>query len=178
MKYFEKMKGVTKSPPRVNLTEMCLSWAGAFAGIAAVGLIHHLVVRGFDLALMFGPWGASAALLFGAPKSPLAQPRNVIGGHLMSAAIGVAMFKLFPDLPVLAASLAVSTAIAAMHGTKTLHPPAGATALIAVIGDAKIHSLGFVYAAAPVGIGSVLLVLVALLFNNIPANRRYPEFWL
>lgn len=178
MKYFQKMKGVTKSPPRVNLPEMCLSWLGAFVGIAAVGLIHYLLAKGSDLALMFGPWGASAALLFGAPKSPLAQPRNVIGGHVLSAAIGVAIFKVFPDLTVLAAALAVATAIAAMHGTKTLHPPAGATALIAVIGDAKIHSLGFVYALAPVGLGSVILVLVALVFNNIPATRRYPEFWL
>ena len=77
----------------------------------------------------------------------------------------------------LASSLAVSTAIAIMHATKTLHPPGGATALIAVIGRNKIHNLGFLYAVVPVGVGVVIMLIVALIVNNIPKNRRYPEYW-
>jgi len=65
-----------------------------------------------------------------------------------------------------------------MHLTRTLHPPAGATALMAVIGDRDIHALGFLYPITPVALGAVMLLLVGLLFNNIPKNRRYPEFWL
>jgi CBS-domain-containing membrane protein len=64
-----------------------------------------------------------------------------------------------------------------MHATKTLHPPAGATALIAVMGGEKIHQLGYLFAVMPVGVGVMILLAVALLFNNIPRNRRYPEFW-
>ena len=75
------------------------------------------------------------------------------------------------------ANMAVATAIAAMHLTKTLHPPGGATALIAVIGGDKVHALGFVYAAAPVGLGALLMLVIALLINNIPDTRRYPEVW-
>lgn len=80
--------------------------------------------------------------------------------------------------PWLAASLAVSTSIAVMHATKTLHPPGGATALIAVIGSEKIHALGFFYVLVPVASGALLMLAVALLVNNIPGTRRYPEFWI
>ena len=78
----------------------------------------------------------------------------------------------------MAAAFAVSTAIAAMHMTRTLHPPGGATALIAVIGGDSVHQLGYIYALVPAGLGALVLLVVALLVNNIPANRRYPEFWL
>jgi CBS-domain-containing membrane protein len=64
-----------------------------------------------------------------------------------------------------------------MQLTKTLHPPGGATALIAVVGGEQIHRLGLLYILAPVGLGALLLLLVALLVNNIPSTRRYPEFW-
>jgi len=74
--------------------------------------------------------------------------------------------------------MAVSTAIAAMHLTRTLHPPGGATALIAVIGSPKIHALGYLYVLVPATLGAILLLLVGLLVNNIPESRRYPENWL
>lgn len=178
MTYFSKMKGTTKSPPGVGIAEIGLSWLGAFIGIAAVALAESQVLEGTDLALMFGPFGASAVLVYGAIKSPLAQPRNLVGGHVVSAIVGVAAFKIFQAHPVLAATIAVATSIAIMHATKTLHPPGGATALIAVIGGEKVHSLGFLYAVMPVAAGSLILLVVALLFNNIPKTRRYPQFWL
>ena len=74
-------------------------------------------------------------------------------------------------------SFAGIAAVAAMHATKTLHPPGGATALIAVIGSQKIHNLGYLYVLIPAGIGPFIMLTVALLVNNIPKNRRYPEFW-
>ncbi len=78
----------------------------------------------------------------------------------------------------MASSVAVATAIAIMHATKTLHPPGGATALIAIIGSDKIHSLGYLYTIIPVGLGAVIMLVVALLVNNIPKSRRYPDFWV
>ena len=178
MTFLEKMKGSSQSPPRVSTSEMLLSWLGSFLGIAAVALLNYQLLDGSDLVMIIGSFGASAVLIYGAIRSPLAQPRNLIGGHVISAVIGVAIYRILPETPWLASSLAVSTAIAAMHATKTLHPPGGATALIAVIGTEKIHSLGFLYALVPVGIGAAIMLLVALIFNNIPKHRRYPEFWI
>ena len=177
-KYFSKMKGSTKSPPAVNLSEVGLSWIGAFLGIAAVAYINYNTLEETDLAMIIGSFGASAVLIYGAIKSPLAQPRNLIGGHVFSAIIGVACYQMLNEYMWLASSVAVATAIAFMHITKTLHPPGGATALIAVIGSEKIHNLGFLYAIIPSGLGAIIMLLVALIVNNIPKTRRYPEFWI
>ena len=172
------MKGTTRgSPPRVSRTEIMWSWIGAFLGIAAVAWANHYFFTGTDLSLMLGSFGASAVLVYGAVRSPLAQPRNLMGGHIFSAIVGVTCWKLFHQYPWLAEAMAVSTAIALMHATRTLHPPGGATALIAVIGSAKIHNLGFWYVLMPATVGPLILLVVALLVNNIPASRRYPEIW-
>ncbi|MBW1608864.1 MAG: HPP family protein [Deltaproteobacteria bacterium] len=128
--------------------------------------------------MIIGSFGASAVLIYGAIRSPLAQPRNLIGGHFISAIIGVTMYNLLHNHIWVAAAVAVATAIAVMHATKTLHPPGGATALIAVIGSQKIHHLGYLYAIIPAGSGAVIMLVVALLINNIPKSRRYPEFWI
>lgn len=176
--YFCKMKGITKSPPMVSLSEIAWSWIGAFLGIAAVAYVHFNRLEGSDLVMVIGSFGASAVLIYGAIKSPLAQPRNLIGGHVLSAIIGVACYQWLGPHMWIASSVAVATAIALMHATKTLHPPGGATALIAVIGSDKIHDLGYLYAVVPVGLGALIMLVVAVLVNNIPKNRRYPEFWI
>jgi CBS-domain-containing membrane protein len=176
--YFEKMKGTIKSPPRVSIPEIIWSWIGAFFGIAAVAYINFSIIEKTDLVMVIGSFGASAVLIYGAIKSPLAQPRNLIGGHIFSAIIGVASYQLLHPNIWLAGAVAVATAIAFMHATKTLHPPGGATALIAVIGSEKIHNLGYLYAVMPAGLGAIIMLVVALLVNNIPKSRRYPEFWL
>lgn len=177
MEFLKKMKGNGQSPPGVSSVEVLWSWLGSFLGIAAVSLIHYKILRQTDLMMVIGSFGASAVLIYGAIRSPLAQPRNLIGGHVLSAIVGVTAFQLFSQHPWLAASLAVSTSIALMHLTKTLHPPGGATALIAVIGSDGIHSLGYLYAFIPVALGASIMLLVALIVNNIPENRRYPESW-
>lgn len=176
--YFGKMRGSTHgSPPRVGNGEILWSWIGAFLGIASVAWVNRFFFEGLDLSLMIGSFGASAVLLYGAVRSPLAQPRNLIGGHVLSAIVGVLCWKFLGEHLWLAESLAVATAIAVMHATRTLHPPGGATALIAVIGSPEIHKLGFLYVIFPAMIGPLILLAVALLVNNIPASRRYPEVW-
>ncbi|MBF0516460.1 MAG: HPP family protein [Nitrospirae bacterium] len=176
--YFEKMKGTSKSPPMASISEIIWSWIGAFCGIGAVAFINFNVLDGVDRVMMIGSFGASAVLLYGAPKSPLAQPRNLIGGHILSAVIGAASYQVFHSQMWLASAAAVATAIALMHATRTLHPPGGATALIAVISGNNIHALGFSYALMPVGAGAAVMLVVAIIVNNIPRSRRYPEFWL
>ncbi|MEJ2386194.1 MAG: FimV/HubP family polar landmark protein [Chromatiaceae bacterium] len=176
--YFRKMRGTTRgSPPRVSSSEMVWSWIGAFFGIGAVALLNQLFFVGTDLTLVIGSFGASAVLVYGAIRSPLAQPRNLVGGHVLSAVVGVVTWKLLQHDPSLAEAVAVATAIALMHATKTLHPPGGATALIAVIGSKKIHDLGFFYCLMPATVGPLILLAVAVLVNNIPNSRRYPETW-
>ena len=178
MSYMRKMRGTTTSPPRVSLQEVAWSWIGSFLGIAVVALIHYNFLIRSDLVMIIGSFGASAVLIYGAIKSPLAQPRNLVGGHVISAVIGVACFQLLGGHMWLAAAVAVATAIAVMHLTKTLHPPGGATALIAVIGSENIHALGYLYAVLPAGTGAVAMLAVALAVNNIPRTRHYPEFWV
>jgi CBS-domain-containing membrane protein len=177
--YLDKMRGSTRgSPPRVSNSEILWSWIGAFLGIGAVAWLNQSYLSGTDVTLMIGSFGASAVLVYGAVRSPLAQPRNLVGGHVISAFVGVTAWTLLHPVPWLAAAVAVATAIAAMHLTRTLHPPGGATALIAVIGSQQIHDLGYLYVLVPVTVGSLLLLLVALLVNNVPELRRYPETWL
>jgi CBS-domain-containing membrane protein len=177
MSYFAKMTGGGQGPPAVRMGEVAWSWLGSFLGIAAVGIINNSLLDQTDLVMVIGSFGASAVLIYGAIKSPLAQPRNLVGGHVLSALVGVAFYQLVPQTAWLAGSLAVSTAIALMHLTKTLHPPGGATALIAVIGGPKIHALGFWYALVPAGAGALIMLVIALAMNNIPRTRRYPEYW-
>lgn len=176
--YLRKMRGGDRgSPPRVGNAEVAWSWLGAFVGIATVAGIGQTVLAGLDLTLMLGSLGASAVLLYGTPRSPFAQPRNLVGGHLLSAIVGVLCWRALHPYPGLAAALAVSTAIAAMHLTRTLHPPGGATALIAIIGSREIHDMGFLYVLVPGTLGPLILLIVALVVNNLPASRRYPETW-
>ena len=177
MEYFAKMRGNGQAPPRVSLAEVWWSWIGSFAGITAVALLHYRLIDPQGLVLLIGSFGASAVLIYGAIRSPLAQPRNLIGGHVLSALLGVTAFQWFGDQTWLAAAIAVSTAIALMHLTRTLHPPGGATALIAVIGGDSVHRLGYLYVLMPAASGALVMLLVALAINNIPKNRRYPEFW-
>lgn len=175
--FFEKMRGGGQSPPRVNLAEIGWSWLGSVLGISLVALLHYRFLDTLGLSLLIGSFGASAVLIYGAVRSPLAQPRNLLGGHVLSALVGVTAQMLVGGEPILAASMAVATAIALMHLTKTLHPPGGATALIAVIGGPSIHELGYFYVLLPVALGAIAMLTVALLINNLAPTRRYPEFW-
>lgn len=172
------MKGMTRSPKGVGISEVFWSGLGAFLGIYAVGWLAAEQVGALDRMMLIGSFGASAVLIYGAITSPLAQPRNLLGGHIISALIGVAVYQVLGENPALAAGVAVSFAIIAMQLTKTLHPPGGATALIAVIGSPQVHELGYLYAIVPVGLGALVMLVIALLVNNIPRSRRYPAFWV
>ncbi len=157
------------------------TFLGAFIGIGAIGVIQGGHFGEMDNVFLIGSFGASAVLIFGATNSPLAQPRNLIGGHLVSALVGVTIHKLVPHELWLSSALAVSLSIVCMQISKTMHPPGGATALIANIGSEKIKNLGYQYVISPVGTGVFILLLVALIVNNIPKHRDYPYqkkgFW-
>lgn len=142
-----------------------------FVGVV---LTTAAAVKGTDATLILGSFGASAVLLYGAPAAPFSQPRNVIGGHILSAGLGASSAAVLP--PEVAAPAAVSLSLMAMMGTKTVHPPAGGTALIAVMGGAHIQQLGLFY-VAPAGLGACVLVGTAAAINRA-AGRQYPQQWL
>lgn len=118
-----------------------------------------------------GSFGASAVLAYGAPQAPFPQPRNIIGGHCISAIVGVSVYLLLGDAGIFACPLAVSLAIVAMQLTGTVHPPGGATSLIAVIGGSTIHDLGYWYILCPVALGAFIMVTVAWIVNNLSGER-------
>lgn len=164
-----------KVQSRMSKTQIFWSWIGAFTGISLLSLITSFALEGTGMTLVIGSFGASAVLIYGAVDSPLAQPRNLLGGHILSALVGVIAFQLFSEQIWLAAPFAVATAIAIMQLTNTLHPPGGATALIAVIGGEQVHNLGYIYVFFPVATGAVSMLFVALLVNHVAPGRVYPK---
>ncbi len=158
----------------VNFKEHFWSFIGTFAGIGLIAFFQSQLLPNSENVFLIASFGASSVLVYGAIQSPLAQPRNLIGGHLISALIGVTVYKLIPDIIWLTAPLSVGLSIVFMQITKTLHPPGGATALIAVIGSEKIIKLGYMYVICPVFTGSLILLFTALIFNNMTSYRRYP----
>lgn len=158
----------------VDYREHFWAFVGSFAGIGAIAFYQSHLFTVHDNLFLIGSFGASSVLVYGVIQSPLAQPRNLIGGHLISALIGVTIHTLCPDIIWLTAPLAVSLSIVLMQITKTLHPPGGATALIAVIGSEKITELGYFYVISPVLTGSMILLITAIVFNNMTPNRKYP----
>ncbi|MGO1243257.1 MAG: HPP family protein [Sphingobacterium sp.] len=159
----------------VDPREHFWSFIGAFFGILCIALLQSINLPAIENVFLIGSFGASSVLVYGAIDSPLAQPRNLIGGHVVSAFVGVTIGQFFPDLIWLKAPAAVALCIVAMQVTRTLHPPGGATALIAVAGGTKIFELGYWYVLSPVLTGTTILFLVALIFNNITNKRHYPS---
>ena len=158
----------------VDFNEHLWTFFGSFAGIGLIGLLQSYYLPASDNLFLVGSFGATSVLIYGVINSPLAQPRNVIGGHLISATVGVTFNYLCPH-SWFAAALAVSVSIVMMQVTKTLHPPGGATALIAIIGSERIKSLGYLYVISPILSGIIVLMIVALFFNNVTSKRSYPN---
>lgn len=158
----------------VSNRERLRAAAGAFVGISLTGLLGSLAFRlDPSLPAMIAPMGASAVLLFAVPSSPLAQPWSILCGNIVSAFVGVTVALLVPDI-FLASALAISLAIAAMMALRCLHPPSGAVALTAVLGGPAVHSLGYGFILWPVAGNSLILLILALVYNNA-TGRAYPH---
>ena len=171
---YRKTRYILYKETLINTEEHFWAFLGSFIGIGIIAYLQSQTLPKSDVIYLIGSFGASSVLIYGVIQSPLAQPRNLIGGHLVSAIIGVTIQKIVPDVLWITAPLAVSLSIVLMQITKTLHPPGGATALIAVTGSAELKNLGYWYVVSPVLVGSLILLIVALFFNNITSNRQYP----
>jgi CBS-domain-containing membrane protein len=174
-RHFRMARYVVYRETLIDYKEHLWTFAGSFIGIGLIGLLNSRYFTANDNLFMIGSFGASSVLIYGLINSPLAQPRNLIGGHVFCALVGVTVHKLVPHELWLASALSVSLSIVLMQVTKTLHPPGGATALIANIGSEKIKALGYLYVLSPVLSGVIILLLVALFFNNMTNHRSYPR---
>ncbi len=158
----------------VSTRERVRAACGALVGLLVTGLVARAALgTGAALPALIAPMGASAVLLFAVPSSPLAQPWSIFGGNLVAALVGVTTALYVPD-PLIAAGLAGAGAIAVMMVLRCLHPPSGAVALTAVLGGPAIHDLGYGFVLWPVGVNTVLILGVAILFNNL-TGRTYPH---
>ena len=184
--YFKKWGIITNGieneapPPGKPIKSIFISGVISFIGIFIVSTIEYHT----DFLLIVASFAASAVLIYDCIDSPLAQPRNVLGGHLLSSLIGVGCYKIFSlhngiyFYSPIVSSLSVSLSIIGMDLTKTTHPPGAATALIAVIGPPNILEQGFFYVLHPIASGAAIMLLVAIVFNNLVPDRRYPKYWL
>lgn len=172
--YLIKMRGEPIQRARACWRDALWSWIGAFAGMSAICWLSAYWLT--SQLLIVGSFGATSVLIYAAPESPFAQPRNVLFGSMLSALVGVACYQWLGETS-LAVALAVSLAILIMQLTHTLHPPGAAAALIAVVGGPEVHALGWWYPLMPIGIGCVLMLSVAILINNLARHRRYPVHW-
>jgi CBS domain-containing membrane protein len=174
-KQYRKTRYVLYKETLIDFKEHFWAFLGSFIGIAIIAYLQSRTLPQSDVVYLIGSFGASSVLIYGVIQSPLAQPRNLVGGHIISAIVGVTIAKFVPDILWLMAALSVSISIVLMQLTKTLHPPGGATALIAVTGSTEIKNLGYWYVLMPVLSGVLILLLVALIFNNMTPNRYYPN---
>ncbi|WP_374173695.1 HPP family protein [Flavobacterium tructae] len=172
---YRKTRYILYKETLIDYKEHFWSFIGSFIGIGILSYLESIRFSGTDIVFLIGSFGASSVLVYGIIQSPFSQPRNLIGGHVISAVIGVTINQIIPDIVWLSAPLAVSLSIIFMQITKTLHPPGGATALIAVTGSAQIKDLGYMYVFSPVLDGVLILFITALIFNNMTSSRSYPS---
>ena len=157
----------------ISHTERLVSALGGFIGIFGIFVLSRQFLSEADATLIVASMGASAVLLFAVPHGKLSQPWPLIGGHFVSACVGVSTTLLIGNI-YLAAGIAVGLAIGAMHYLRCIHPPGGATALIAVIGGPSISALGYQFVVTPILLNATIIFVIAILFNYIFHWRRYP----
>lgn len=166
--YLGRMRGGAAAPPRPSWRHVGWSLVGGGLAISVVAALT--LSTGYPW--LMAPFGASCVLAFGLPDSPLAQPRSIVGGHLLSALVGLVCLSLF-GASWWSMGLSVALAIAVMQLSGTTHAPAGANPLLVMTGG-----LGWSGLLTPVLAGSLVLVACAVLFNNLAEGRRYPRYWL
>ena len=145
--------------------EPIISALGAFLCISLIAFINSY--DDFNIWLI-PPFGATMVLVMAVHESPLAQPKNIFFGHILSALSGVLIY-FFIGMSFLSIGLAVAISVWVMMVTKTIHPPAGANPIIAILGGKGIS-----FILLPVAIGALIIIVFAVIYNKI-LKRNYPK---
>jgi len=194
--YLNKFKGAgMASPPRADLNTITVTFAGSFLGVGSNALIHFYVfapAKGTDFGgfedwqfnLMSGSFGALACLLYAMPLAPFSQPKMVICGHILALSVAVACDYFVNTrfatafVPTwLMAAITPALAISGMALTGCINPPAAAASLIYATGNATVKGWYWWFLFFPNLVGCVVMLIVAVLVNNLSAKRKYPQFW-
>ncbi|MEW6997430.1 HPP family protein [Colwelliaceae bacterium BS250] len=146
------------------MNRFALALFAGFGASVAIGVLSYLDTDITSVALLMAPFGATTVLVFGVPESPLAQPKNVIFGHLITAFIGV-FFVEYIGVTSLSLAIATGLAVSAMLLTKTTHPPAGANPLLIMLTG---QSWGFLL--TPVLFGAIVIVLVGKSMKKLQSS--------
>lgn len=164
----QKLKGDGAAlPPLPSGKSVLLAWSGGSTAIALVAILTDLMA----IPWLLGSFGASCVLMFGFPDAAFSQPRNVIAGHFISSLVGVVFLTIFGP-HWWAVAMAVGTSIAIMMLTRTVHPPAGSNPVIVFLTQP-----GWSFVLFPTLVGSLALVAITLIFNNVTRDSRYPKYW-
>lgn len=166
----KKLKGGGSLPPRPSLLQLSKGLVGGTLGILCLCLLGQYS----GVPWLMAPFGATCVILFAAPTSPLAQPRNVIGGHLITASVGLIALYGFGD-SFLVLSIAVGASIMLMQFFRAVHPPAGANPIVVILAGKSAVGLSFLL--TPVLVGSLLLVFIASMVNNYGVKDGWPIYW-
>ncbi|MEH6822384.1 MAG: HPP family protein [Motiliproteus sp.] len=166
--WLHKLKGDAAAlPPKHPLRDIAVAGLGAFILIAVLaGLTESL-----GTTLVLGSFGASCVLVFGFPDAPFSQPRNVVAGHFLSSLVGLLVLT-YCGPTWWGMALAVSLAVVLMMATRTVHPPAGSNPVIVFL---SMPSWDFLL--LPTLTGALLVVVVALIYNNLSRQANYPKYW-
>jgi len=152
--------------------EFAISLIGAFIGMLMASFVSNTILQAEGMSLIMASTGASAILIFSLPFSPVSQPWNLVGGHLVSAFVGVSCYMLVPN-ELVASSLAIPMAMLFMHQLHCMHPPGGATAITAVIGGASVHELGYAFLIIPVFLNAIILLSVAMAIATLREENPF-----
>ncbi|MFC0476556.1 HPP family protein [Robertmurraya beringensis] len=165
--YFNKMKGEARKESKFDYLDSIISVVGVFLAVTIICILAF----SSNYSMVIGPLGASSILVFAAHNGPLSQPRQVIGGYILSTVTGILIWSIFgKSLFIIIITLVIVLILMAL--TKTIHPPAAASALVAIN-----FETGWGY-LIPVLLGIFLLVFVSMLYNNLFPKRQYPKYWL
>lgn len=164
---FDKLKGGGAIPPKAPFKAIAKSSVGGFLAIAFVGWLAQMT----NQPMILGSLGASCVMLFGFPDLPFSQPRNVLGGHLITAAIGLACLYLFGP-SYWAMALALGLSLGALMASGLPHPPAGSNPIIIFLSQP-----GWGFLLFPTFAGVVGILLIALVYNNVTRESGYPKYW-
>ncbi len=164
IKYFrnKKEQDAVLNMPFAQLVRL---WCITFVCVTILFYLSDIFYNTYASPLLMASLGATTIILFAIPTSHFSRARSAIGGHMLSAFVGVCFFQLF-GYNAFAAGMAVATALAAMLLSDTLHPPCGATALNVFLGGAFVQDLGFSYVVFPATIGPIFLFLVSKLYHK------------
>lgn len=165
-----KLRAGGALPPKPTFIQLMKGLVGGFLGIWVLSLLGLST----GVPWLMAPFGATCVLLFAAPTSPLAQPRNVILGHLITSTVGLIALHALGD-SIIVMSLAVGVSIMLMQYFRAVHPPAGANPVVIILAGQSL--VGFDYLITPVLLGSTMLVLIASVINNLGAQNSWPMYW-